>query len=315
MHIQDIFQRDPVTLSIEYFPPKTEEAAQELEQTIEVLRAYNPSFIDLTYGAGGTTQDLTVEQVCQLNRQGHEVVPHLTTVCQKEEDIRQILETYAQEGVGNILALRGDPPRDKPDWDRANDDFAFAADLVRYLVKFNERHQHPDPRGFGIGVAGFPEGHPAEPQRVRELEYLKEKVEAGAHYICTQFFFANRDFHDYRARCERIGINVPIIAGIMPITSRQMFEKLPDFALGARYPIDLLKRIDACGDDENAIFKVGVEWATDQCRDLLDHGVRGLHMYVLNRSEACKQIFDNLDITRYAGNRTDADHRSLQASQ
>lgn len=314
MHIQDILERDPITLSVEYFPPKTEEAASTLHETLEVLGAYNPSFIDLTYGAGGATRDLTVDKVCQLHQAGHDVVPHLTTVCQKEPDIRQILETYAAEGVSNILALRGDPPRTMPDWDRANDDFAYAADLVRYLVQFNESGQHPEPRGFGIGVAGFPEGHPAEPQRVRELEYLKEKVDAGAHYICTQFFFENCDFHDYRARCERIGVKLPILAGIMPITSRQMFEKLPDFALGARYPIDLLKRIDACGEDDEAIFKVGVEWATEQCQDLLDNGVRGLHMYALNRWEACKQIFDNLEITRVAGNRTDAD-RSLQASK
>ncbi len=201
-----------------------------------------------------------------------------------------------------------------PDWDREQDEFAYAADLVKYLCAFNKEGKHPDPRGFGIGVAGFPEGHPAEPQRVRELEYLKEKVDAGAHYICTQFFFDNHDFHDYRARCERLGIEAPILAGVMPITSKQMFERLPDFALGARYPIDLLRKIDACGDDDQAIFEVGIEWATEQCRDLLDHGVRGLHFYCLNKWEACKRVFDNLNITDIAGRRGDA-NPSLQTSK
>lgn len=314
MHILDILERDPVMMSIEFFPPKTDEAAQTLDETLEVLNQYNPSFIDLTYGAGGTTRDLTVDKVCQMHQAGHDVVPHLTTVCQKETDIRQILEAYAAEGVSNILALRGDPPRSMPDWDRNDDDFGYAADLVRFIHEFNGTDKHPDPRGFGIGVAGFPEGHPAEPQRVRELEHLKQKCEAGAHYICTQFFFDNRDFHDFRARCEHIGIKTPIVAGIMPITSRQMFEKLPEFALGARYPIELLEKIDACGDDDEAIFKVGVEWATEQCRDLLDNNVRGLHFYCLNKWEACKQVFDNLDITKVAGRRGDA-NPSLQTSK
>ena len=313
MHIQDIFQRDPITMSIEFFPPKTDEAAQTLDETLDVLCAYGPSFIDLTYGAGGTTRDLTLDKVCELHQRGHDVVPHLTTVCQTEAEIRQILETYAQEGISNILALRGDPPRSMPDWDRSQDDFAYAEDLVKYIREFNGEGKHPDSRGFGIGVAGFPEGHPAEPQRVRELDYLKQKVDAGSDYICTQFYFDNRDFFDFKARCERIGIDVPIVAGIMPITSKQMFEKLPDFALGARYPIELLRKIDACKDDDE-VMKVGVEWCTAQCRELLDNGVRGLHFYALNKWEACKQVFDNLDIAKVAGKREGAGG-SLQASK
>jgi len=148
---------------------------------------------------------------------------------------------------------------------------------------------------------------------VKELDFLKQKVDAGADYICTQFFFDNRDFHDYRARCDRIGVEAPIVAGVMPITSRGMFEKLPEFALGARYPIELLERIDACGDNDEEIAKVGVDWCTEQCRDLLDSGVRGLHFYALNKWEATKQVFDNLDITKVAGNRKG--EGSLQTSK
>ena len=154
----------------------------------------------------------------------------------------------------------------------------------------------PDRRGFGIGVAGFPEGHPGTPNRLKEMEYLKRKVDAGADYICTQLFFSNADFYDFRERCELAGIRVPIIAGIMPITSKENLVRMAELALGARFPARLLRAIGRCGDDPNAVAKVGIHWATEQCRDLLDNQVRGIHFYTLNRSDATRQIYENLGV-------------------
>ena len=155
-----------------------------------------------------------------------------------------------------------------------------------------------DSRGFGIGVAGFPEGHPTTPNRLKELDYLKRKVDAGADYICTQLFFSNADFYDFRERCELAGIRVPIIAGIMPITSKENLARMAELALGARFPARLLRAIGRCDDDPKAVAKVGVHWATEQCRDLLDNQVRGIHFYTLNRSDATRKIYENLGLTR-----------------
>ena len=153
-----------------------------------------------------------------------------------------------------------------------------------------------DSRGFGIGVAGFPEGHPATPNRLKEMDYLKGKVDAGADYICTQLFFSNVDFYDFRERCDLAGIRVPIIAGIMPITSKENLTRMAELALGTRVPAKLLRAVDRCGDDPHAVAKVGIHWATEQCRDLLDNQVRGIHFYTLNRSDATRQIYENLGV-------------------
>ncbi len=203
-----------------------------------------------------------------------------------------ILDRYATSGIENIMALSGDLPRDKPDHDRSRDAFRYAEDLVRFI---RSRTNAPDVRGFGIGVAGFPEGHPATPNRLKEMDYLKRKVEAGADYICTQLFFDNRDFYDFRERCELAGIHVPIIAGIMPITSKAGMERMAELALGARFPAALLRAVRRCADDA-ALAKVGIHWATEQCRDLLHNGVRGIHFYTLNRSDATRQIYENLGV-------------------
>jgi len=219
-------------------------------------------------------------------------IPHLTCVCHDEDEIGQILQRYAEGGVENILALGGDPPKDMVDYNPDDDAFKYASDLVRFIRDFSDKHMKG--RGFGIGVAGFPEGHPATPNRVKELEFLKAKVDAGADYICTQLFFNNGDFYDFRERCEAIGIDVPIIAGLMPITSYKMFQRLPDLALGARYPSKLMRRIARCGENDEEIRRVGIEWATQQSYKLIDHGVRGIHFYTLNQSTATMEIYRRL---------------------
>ena len=166
--------------------------------------------------------------------------------------------------------------------------------MVRFIHDFNEQGVHPDSRGFGVGVAGFPEGHPQTPNTLRDLDNLKAKVDAGAHYICTQMFFDNRAFFDFCERCELHGINVPVVAGIMPITSVKGMKRMGDFAEGTNFPAPLQKAIYRCQDDPEAVKRVGIHWATEQCRDLIDQGVAGIHFYTLNRSDATRQIYQTL---------------------
>ncbi|MFC5457576.1 methylenetetrahydrofolate reductase [NAD(P)H] [Prosthecobacter fluviatilis] len=297
MHIADILQSQRPTLSFEFFPPKTAEAFEALYQTIGELEAFKPSFVSVTYGAGGSTRELTHDLVVRIKTTTSlDAVPHLTCVCHSEADIAAILERYAQAGVSNILALGGDPPKNLAGYDRSKDAFQHAADLVAFIKKFNDTGAHPDRRGFGIGVAGFPEGHPSTPNRVLEMDYLKAKVDAGADYICTQLFFDNHDFYDFRERCHLAGINIPIIAGIMPITSASGMRRMAELAAGARYPAKLLRAIQRCGGDEAAVQKVGIHYATEQCHDLLDHGVDGIHFYTLNKSHATREIYSSLGI-------------------
>jgi methylenetetrahydrofolate reductase (NADH) len=297
MHIQDIFSHQATTFSFEFFPPRTPEAVESLYQSIAELEPLKPSFVSVTYGAGGSTRQHTHDLVVRIkNDTPLEPVPHLTSVCHQADEVRRIIERYAEHGIGNILALAGDPPRDMVPYDRSRDAFRYAADLVRFIRKFNDEGVHPDRRGFGIGVAGFPEGHPLTPNRLLEMDYLKAKVEAGADYICTQLFFDNRDFYDFRERCEIAGIHVPIIAGIMPITSAKGMQRMAELAAGARFPAGLLRAVARAGNDAEAVKTVGIHWATEQCRDLLDHQVRGIHFYTLNKSDATRRIYQNLGL-------------------
>jgi len=296
MHIADIFARWPTTFSFEFFPPKKVEAVDSLFETMTHFESLHPSFVSVTYGAGGSTREKTHDLVVRLkNETSLDPVPHLTCVCHDEPEIGRILERYAQAGIGNIMALRGDPPRSYEGGDPyAN--FETAAALVRYIRRFNDEHAHPDPRGFGIGVAGFPEGHHATPNRLKEMDYLKAKVDAGADFIVTQLFFDNRDFYDFRDRCNLAGIRVPILAGIMPVSSEKAMEKMAELALGARFPAPLLRAVKRAAGDADAVKRVGVHWATEQCRDLLDHDVAGIHFYTLNKSTATQEIYANLGV-------------------
>jgi len=293
MHIKDIFAQHPTTFSFEFFPPKTDEAGEELFRTIANLQTLQPSFVSVTYGAGGSTRERTHDLVVRIEKETNlAAVSHLTCVCHTLDEMTAILDRYAASGIKNILALSGDIPRTRPNHDRGQDAFRYAEELVRFV---RSRPNAPDRRGFGIGVAGFPEGHPGCPNRVKEMEYLKRKVDAGADYICTQLFFDNHDFYDFRERCDLAGIKVPIIAGIMPVTSKKGMATMAEMALGARFPAKLLRAIERCADDE-AVARVGIHWATQQCADLLHNGVRGLHFYTLNKSDATRQIYENLGV-------------------
>jgi methylenetetrahydrofolate reductase (NADPH) len=296
MHIRDILQPSKPTVSFEFFPPKTAESQEQLYTTIRDLEKIQPNFVSVTYGAGGSTRELTHELVVRLKTSSTlDPIPHLTCVGHTESEIAAILERYAAAGVSNILALRGDPPRDQPDYDHSRDTFPQASALVSFIKKFRS---HPDPRGFGIGVAGFPEGHPATPNRLLEMEHLKAKVDAGADYICTQLFFDNHDFYDFRDRCALAGISAPIIAGIMPVTSLGSMKRMAELAGGSRFPAKLLKALQRANGTPEAVREIGLHYATEQCADLLDNGVAGIHLYTLNQSTATREICQRLGLVQ-----------------
>jgi methylenetetrahydrofolate reductase (NADPH) len=306
MHITDIMRANSPTFSFEFFPPKTPEAAEILYQTIRDLESYMPHFVSVTYGAGGSTRDLTHDLVERIQHTTKlDPIPHLTCVCHNEEEIEAILLRYAKSAIGNILALGGDRPAGTA-YDKSRDSFQHAIDLVKFIRRFNESGAHSDCRGFGIGVAGFPEGHPATPNRLVEMDHFKAKVDAGAEYIVTQLFFDNRDFFDFRERCALRDIHIPIIAGVMPITSIGGFKRIAELAAGARFPAKLQRALQRCQNDPEMVRRAGIQYALEQCQDLLDNDVAGIHFYTLNRSDATRVIFDNLVLPR---------HRNAHASR
>ncbi|HID70414.1 MAG TPA: methylenetetrahydrofolate reductase [NAD(P)H] [Desulfobacterales bacterium] len=288
MLVKDLLESHKTTFSFEFFPPKKDAAADRLLQTISNLMPLGPSYVSVTYGAGGTTRDRTHDLVLRIREQTNiTVVSHLTCVGSTREEIHTILEQYQDAGVQNILALRGDPPAGEEDFVQPKDGFTYAADLVSYIKK-----HFPE---MCVGVAGFPEGHPDTPNRLQEIDYLKAKVDAGADYIVTQLFFDNRDFYDYCERCELAGIHVPNIAGIMPVSTKSGLIRTAELAGGARIPARLLKAAYRAENDEY-VEKVGIHWATEQIRDLIDNDVRGVQFFTLNSSEATLEIYNSLGV-------------------
>jgi methylenetetrahydrofolate reductase (NADPH) len=289
-HIIRILERDRPAFSFEFSPPRTPAGAEKLYRTVEELAPLGPSYVSVTYGAAGSTRELTHDVVLRMQREiGLTVVAHLTCVGSSRDEIRTILEKYHASGVRNIMAIRGDPPLGEARFVPPPDGFAYAAELVAFI-----KREFPD---IGIGVAGYPEGHIDTPNRLKEIEHLKAKVDAGADYICTQLFYDNRDYFDFCERCSLIGIHVPILAGIMPITSRRTMHRMAELALGSRYPAGLLHRFLLAEDDEQ-LERAGIEWATEQVRELVAREIRGVHFYTLNLSKATLSIYRALGLTR-----------------
>lgn len=285
--LNDARDRGSIPFSFEFFPPKTPKGWDTLFDTIKELLPLRPAYVSVTYGAGGSTRENTHRLVERIKTEtGLEVVAHLTCVGSSQAEVTQILERYEAIGVRNILALKGDIPRENIQ----HSDFEHAIDLVRFI---RSRFPH-----FGIGVAGFPEGHPMTPNRLKEMDYLKAKVDAGADYIVTQLFFDNRDFDDFVERCELAGITVPVIAGIMPITSRTGLQRMAELAAGARFPARLLRALSRASDDEG-VERVGEHWATEQILNLLGSRTAGIHLYTLNSSKATLRICQNLGIKSF----------------
>ncbi len=284
------------SFSFEFFPPKTKEGASALLDTIVKLQDFHPSFVSITYGAGGSSRELTRRVVTDIQSRGIPTVPHLTCVGHSEEELEQILEGYIKTGARAILALRGDEPQQR-NQDISKDNFHHAYELVRFIRQWEEKQKLP--YKLSIGVAGFPEGHPDTRNRIREMDHLKAKLDEGADYICTQLFFDNHAFFDYRDRCRFMGIDQPIIAGIMPVTSIRGLNRMAELSAGTNFPARLLKAMFRAGGDRNAIERVGISYASNQCAELLDEDVDGIHFYTLNKSKATLEIYNNLGINNY----------------
>jgi len=289
MLIKEILAAGKTAVSYEFFPPKTTRGWDSLFRTINDLNSLNPAYVSVTYGAGGATREHTHELVIRLMKETDvEIVAHLTCVGHSREDMDGILGRYAENGVHNILALRGDlPESQRIDGNAVDGDFHHAADLVAFI-----KEHHPQ---MGIGVAGFPEGHPQSLNRLDELVHLKEKVDAGADYVVTQLFFDNRDYSDFVDRCSLAGINVPVIAGIMPITGRHNMNRMAQLAPRTRFPAGLIRAVERA-DTDDGVEMAGTHWATEQVRDLLDRGAPGIHLYTLNNSAATLRIGESLGL-------------------
>lgn len=292
MLVKDILNSSRTAVSFEFFPPKTESGWEELFYNMSSLVPQRPSYVSVTYGAGGATRAHTHELVTRLQRETNlTVVAHLTCVGSTRKEVLEILQKYAASGVENILALRGDPPQDEAERQAMGvGEFEYASDLVVFI-----KENFPT---MGVGVAGFCEGHPATQNRLHEIDHLKRKVDAGADYIVTQLFFDNRDFYDFCERCRLADIDVPIIAGIMPITSKKNLKRMAELAAGSRFPAPLLRSI-AWAEGKEYVRNVGIHWATEQIRDLLHNNVAGIHLYTLNNSYASQQICESLGLRSY----------------
>jgi len=288
MKISDILAQKQTALSFEFFPPKTAAGFDKLFETVQKLSYLSPAYVSVTYGAGGSTRENTRNLVAKIqNEAGLTTVAHLTCVGASRDEIREILQNYNDAGIENILALRGDMPKGAIDFVPAKDGFEYASELVEFTKK-----NFPN---MGIGVAGFPEGHPTPPNRLIEIDNLKRKVKSGADNICTQLFFSNADFYDFCERCEIAKINVPIIAGIMPITSIASMQRIAELSLGARIPAKLQKAIYRAPNDEY-VEKVGIHWAAEQVNELIENKVRGIHLYTLNKFEQIHKICESIGI-------------------
>jgi methylenetetrahydrofolate reductase (NADPH) len=272
------------TFSFEFFPPKTDEAARELEKTIGELKPLDPTFVSVTYGAGGSTRDRTRDIVVHIERDaGITAMAHLTCIAHTREQLVSLLEEYQAAGIQNILALAGDPPQDLDDYPH---DLEFAYELIELITSVGD---------FSIGVAAHPELHPRSGgDREADRRHLAEKL-AMADFGITQFFFKSEPYLRMIDELDALGCTTPVIPGIIPVTNAKQVQRFAELA-GAAFPEDLAARFDAVADDPADVRKVGVDIATELCRELLDAGVPGIHFYTLNRSTATREIYANLGL-------------------
>ena len=278
MRIVDLFGTDAPVISFEFFPPKTEEGVETLYKTVQELRPCRPSFVSVTYGAGGSTRDRTLELVARIQRDlGITTMAHLTCVGSTKAEIKDTLERLHASGIRNVLALRGDPPNGESDFRPTEGGFAYATELVAFIRELG--------MDFCIGAACYPEGHVECPDMESDLQNLVQKVDAGADFLVSQLFFDNDDHHAFVRRARSAGITVPIVPGLMPVTNASQVERFTKMC-GARIPQELYRRLRIVENDPAAVVATGVQWAVDQGRELLKSGAPGLHFYTLNRSSA-----------------------------
>ncbi len=280
--IGDIYRRGLFGLSIEIFPPKTADGDAALAENLAQLVRYRPAFISCTYGAGGSTRGRTIDWCRQIqNRYGCTATAHFTCVGSTEDDLLEWLSQAEAAGITNIMALRGDPPQGQTEFKAVEGGLKHANELVAFI-----RGRYPK---MGIGVAGYPEKHVEACDAPTDLANLKRKVDAGADAVFCQLFYENANFFDFRDRCAKAGIRVPIVPGIMPITEYARIQRITAMC-GAVFPKPLASRLEAVRDDKQAQFEIGVEHAIAQCRELIDQGAPGIHFYALNKSQACERI-------------------------
>lgn len=287
MRIGEFIAQRGTSLSFEFFPPRDKGAEDQLLQDIARLGALNPAFVSVTYGAGGGTLKNTRHVILRVLQETSLVpMPHLTCVDQNRNELELILKDYMKHGIENVLALRGDPPKGAERFTPPKDGFCYAKDLVQLAASLS---------GFSIGVAVYPEGHCESPDLEMDMHYTKQKIDAGADFAITQMFFDNSYFYGFLERAAKAEIETPIIAGIMVITD---IERIKTFSkrCGATLPDKIIQQFEKAGPIAEEAKKVGIEIATEQCADLLEHGIGYFHFYTLNRSDAVLQIVSNLGL-------------------
>lgn len=288
MKLRDIYAQPDLTISVEFFPPKTPKGEALLFEEVAILKGLKPAFCSVTYGAGGGTRDKTVELVTRLHREvGLQVMCHLTVVNQSKAEVRAVLETLKANDIENIIALRGDPPGGGDDWAPHPEGFLYSRELVEEAKTFGD--------WFSVAVAGFPEVHPRAESRESDLRYLKAKVDAGGDAVITQLFFDNDDYYRYVDDVTRLGVKVPIVPGVLPIQSTAQTRRFTAMC-GSKIPPRLEARLARVENDDAAAADLGVEYATEQCQGLLKFGVPGIHFYSLNKSRSVKAICENLQL-------------------
>ncbi|MEC8855763.1 MAG: methylenetetrahydrofolate reductase [NAD(P)H] [Chloroflexota bacterium] len=286
MKIKDILGKTRL-VSFEFFPPRIAEGIPAVLETLDELKVYCPDFVSVTYGAGGSTRAFTEEITLAAKRSaGTEVMAHLTCVGQTKEEVHGVLGRLEAEGVENIIALRGDPPRGSTEFVPVEGGFQHATDLLQH-VKSNFK--------FGVAAACYPEGHTESVDLDSDLKYVKMKVDSGADFLVTQLFYDNRHYYDFLERARSGGIDVPIIPGVLPVLNSAQVRRFTALS-GSEIPPDLDRLLDKYADNEDSARDMGVEYATAQVRDLWESGVPGVHFYVLNRSYSVSRILDNLTI-------------------
>jgi methylenetetrahydrofolate reductase (NADPH) len=285
MKINELY-KDKFVISFEIFPPKTPLGETNLWNELKILSAYHPDFVSVTYGAGGSTRDKTLE-IARKIRDVYNIIPlvHFTCVGAGRKEIRAYLEEVKARGIENILALRGDPPMGETSFRPHPDGFNYANELVQFIREIN---------GFTIAVAGYPEGHIEAPDKETDLLNLKKKIDAGADFVITQRYYDNNDYYDFVNRARQAGINVPIIPGIMPITNLAQIARTTS-QCGASIPDELMKVLQSCGSDNNTC-EAGLDYSVRQCLELKSWGVPGLHIYPMNKSMAVTSIMKELGL-------------------
>jgi len=285
MKIIDKLSLKTPAFSFEFFPPKDQAGVDRLFETVAQLKAYDPAYVSVTYGAGGSTRRMTVDLVQRIKREaGLEAMAHLTCVGATQAEIKSVLDQLRDGGIHNVLALRGDPPKGETSFVKSDGGFGYASELTAFIRGSYE---------FCVGGACYPERHPEAGSADADLANLKRKVEAGAHFLVTQLFFDSKDYFAFVKRARAAGITVPIIPGIMPITNTSQVKRFTALC-GACIPETLLQQLEQAGADASAVQAIGVEHATVQCRELLAGGAPGIHFYTLNRSPATVEVLERL---------------------